>query len=324
MRIYAPLCTTFRFWCVNDASNIHPLFLTFFEGDTMKKSNSQLFKDIVAKRPRALHTLTNRSLKGDYDACYHLAFAHLKNCMTEQGKTNVEAASKGIAFLQRAACGSHAGALFALGKLHLHGVVLAQNPQKGHSFIELASHAGHSDAQGLVSQNILTNATSDEDVLTAIQLAEISANHGSAEGDYALGHCAYHKLFPDKQKNQNFMAFLEKSAEKGNAKAMYALFNAQLESKQIPELALLHKAAEKSHLLACQQLALCYLTGKHISQNMAKACIYYKFSQKEAPPLVNQWLANCGEGYQKEVELELMQRRTAQQQNLIASLHRLN
>lgn len=263
----------------------------------MKKSNIQIFKEITKKRPRALHTLTNRAIKSDADACFHLAFVYFNN-LTEKH------ASHGIKWLKKAVNLNHSQALYSLGILYLKGIFVQQNPEKAHNLITLSSHAGCLNAQAFISTQYLQNPQLTQADIRK-KLSEISSENGSPQGLYNMAYCALHGILETANK-EKAIQFFKESAEHQFAPAHFALATLYFEKGSpyrdfTQAFSCMLNAAEMGHLKACEKVAHCYYGGIHTAQNLEQALVFYKISNADIPPNLQHWFSRSGDGFNEEI-----------------------
>lgn len=285
----------------------------------MKKSNIEVFKEIEKKRPRALNTLTNRALKGDGEAAFHLAFVYFKN-LTE------EPASHGVKWLKTAVSHNNPEALFTLGVLYLNGYFIQQNTEKGNQLITLASHAGCLNAQAYIATEYLQNTQLNHEGLNK-KLTEISTKNGTGQGLYNLAYCALNGIIEPVNKEKAIELF-HKASEQNYVPAYFALATLYFE-KNSPHrnfekaFNCMLKAAEMGHIKACNKIAACYYGGIHTEQNLELAYIFWTLSHTELPPYLQKWVDKSGDGYKAELNNKVQTLQIKFSKLFIEKLHSL-
>ena len=285
----------------------------------MKKSNIEVFKEVEKKRPRALNTLTNRAIKGDGEAAFHLAFVYFKNLIEEP-------ASHGVKWLKTGAKLNNPTALFTLGVLYLNGYFIQKNIEKGNQLITLASHAGCLNAQAYIATEYLQNTQFNHEELCK-KLTEISIKNGTGQGLYNLAYCALNGIFESANKEKAVELF-HKASEQNFVPAYFALATLYFE-KNSPHrnfkkaFNCMLKAAEMGHIKACDKVASCYYGGIHTEQNLELAYVFWTISHTELPPYLQEWVDQSGNGYKAELNKKVQTLQIKFSKFFIEKLHSL-
>lgn len=208
--------------------------------------------------------------QGEMAACLPLAYLYDKGIGTTQDK------QQALYWYQRAAQQENPNAWYALGLSYLNSSDATQAPL-AKIWLGKAAGAGHTSAQYqlamMVSQGIGDTPEFTTQTSSSNGLSEIKSGGATEENTETVEHSAAIESIPE--------AFLKKSAEEGDPKALFQLGRAMLNGNAILNIAsspqegisYIEKSAKEGLDLAALYLGRIYVTGEepNIPANYGKA-----------------------------------------------------
>jgi TPR repeat protein len=180
-----------------------------------------------------------------------------------------------------------ATAQYNLGMMFENGDGVPRDFTKAVASLEKAASQGHVNAMYQLG-NMYSHQ--GRDYAKAVIWYEKAASQGHADAMYQLGRMHDRGLSDGPYDDAKALAWLEQAAAQGHTEAMYYLATDYYEDSRaddVKTLAWLEQAAAQGHANAMYNLGSMYANGQGVTQDLAKAKVWYEKHCKTAR------LSNC-------------------------------